>query len=132
VRSAETGMAGDVGGRVELSIIRTTDVSLLVTICQDRMGEVGEPQLQCRAHPLQKPQRAGAPVRSKAAPVKSKTFGNRTVGYPPLRTLMNREEKQQTAAGFLREIDLLYGWLSSKPAQMDRRYFRRGLRKIDL
>jgi hypothetical protein len=30
--------------------------------------------------------------------------------FAALRTLMNRQEKQQTAAGSLPEIDLLYGW----------------------
>jgi hypothetical protein len=34
----------------------------------------------------------------------------RTFGGEALRTLMNREEKQQTAVGSLPEIDLLYGW----------------------
>ena len=33
-RSAEMGMTADGGGRVELSSNRTTDVTLLVTICR--------------------------------------------------------------------------------------------------
>ena len=45
VRGAETGMAGDGGGRVEFSINRTTDVNALVTICQDRMDALGDAPL---------------------------------------------------------------------------------------
>jgi len=37
VRSAEMGMAADGRGQVELSLNRTTHVSILVTTCQDRM-----------------------------------------------------------------------------------------------
>ena len=42
---------------------------------------------------------------------RTKQFGwLQTRDFAALGTLMNREEKQQTAAGSLPEIDLLYGW----------------------
>ena len=37
IRQGEMRLAADGGHRVESPLIRTTDVSLLVTICQDRM-----------------------------------------------------------------------------------------------
>jgi hypothetical protein len=40
VESAEMGMVGDGEGWVELSLIRTTYVTMLVTICQERMGGI--------------------------------------------------------------------------------------------
>jgi hypothetical protein len=37
------GIAADGGVRVELQLNRTTDVNVLVTICQGKTGEAGAP-----------------------------------------------------------------------------------------
>jgi hypothetical protein len=100
VRSAKAGMAGDGGGRAELSINRTTDVNALVTICQDRTppGSRSPTPLSSRNHCIEPlasiPTRVGRGSRKTLAP-------NRLRGAKSIRVTT------------LREIDSEPGFLTS-------------------